>query len=191
MVLYSRPLQDLLSPRELIAPHMTSTWLFVTICSSEALTRALSYPNAPQAVIRRVAGNRCRDIAGLFAEWSAALEFPEYFGHNWDAFEECINDLPDWLPSSRYVIVVSNADRLFADCSVAERKRFANTLFEILGAAAERYRDRDADDQPHESAEFVVILQSDVTDRPRLLDLAADRIFEVCDIGTLSHLLAT
>jgi RNAse (barnase) inhibitor barstar len=40
----------------------------------------------------------------LFQELSKGLNFPDYFGNNWDALDECINDL-SWLSeTSIYVI---------------------------------------------------------------------------------------
>ncbi|MHC5674683.1 barstar family protein [Nostoc sp.] len=38
-----------------------------------------------------------------------AMQFPRYFGANWDAFDECITDLT-WCPAERYVILYDHAD---------------------------------------------------------------------------------
>jgi len=35
----------------------------------------------------------------LFNEFGAALQFGDYFGENWNAFNECINDL-DWIEAA-------------------------------------------------------------------------------------------
>ena len=43
----------------------------------------------------------------VFKAIAGAMGFPDYFGMNWDAFDECLNDL-SWLPSSRFVIVLKN-----------------------------------------------------------------------------------
>ena len=56
-------------------------------------------------------GRRCGTKRGLLQEWAAALQFPYYFGGNWDAFEECINDL-DWIPAEHYVLFVTHTNHL-------------------------------------------------------------------------------
>lgn len=35
---------------------------------------------------------------------AASMDFPPYFGQNWDAFEECIRDL-SWAPAQGYVLL--------------------------------------------------------------------------------------
>jgi RNAse (barnase) inhibitor barstar len=40
--------------------------------------------------------NRMTDYPGLFQTFQNSLEFPDYFGHNTNAFLECITDM-DWL----------------------------------------------------------------------------------------------
>ncbi|GAA0382870.1 hypothetical protein GCM10009530_37060 [Microbispora corallina] len=32
----------------------------------------------------------------LLEEVGKALEFPDYYGRNWDAFNDCVRDLPEW-----------------------------------------------------------------------------------------------
>lgn len=57
-----------------------------------------------------------RDLQGLFDEFSAALQFPSYFGNNGGAFFECIQEIPDWLPFGYgYVIVVEDSDQIQND----------------------------------------------------------------------------
>ena len=45
------------------------------------------------------------DSQALFARFSAAFEFPWYFGKNWDAFTDCIGDL-EWFPIKDFVTVM-------------------------------------------------------------------------------------
>lgn len=59
----------------------------------------------------RLDGNRCRSLAEFLREIGVALQFPSYYGENWDAFEECIHDL-EWLPDAQIDLIVENADRL-------------------------------------------------------------------------------
>ncbi len=41
----------------------------------------------------------------------AALRFPEWFGHNWDALADCLADM-GWLPAEGYVVILDHCDRL-------------------------------------------------------------------------------
>jgi hypothetical protein len=45
--------------------------------------------------------------AALLATLAAQLKFPDYFGTNWDALEECIRDL-SWLPPGP--VLIAHAD---------------------------------------------------------------------------------
>ncbi len=67
-----------------------------------------------RSVVRIVRGQRCSTRKLLFQEWAAALQFPYYFGENWDAFEECMADLA-WLPRGRRLFFVTNVDRIIRD----------------------------------------------------------------------------
>ena len=61
--------------------------------------------------VRFVRGSKMASANGVFDQFAAALQFPYYFGENWAAFAECIQDL-SWLPASHYVIVVLESEAL-------------------------------------------------------------------------------
>ncbi|MEO3930818.1 barstar family protein [Micromonosporaceae bacterium B7E4] len=67
-------------------------------------------PPARDSAVLAGAGSRTR--AALFTEWAARLDFPDYFGRNWDAFEECLTDLVAERPRT---LLVTDAAELLAD----------------------------------------------------------------------------
>jgi hypothetical protein len=70
----------------------------------------------PEWDIRRVGGERSRTVnkPSFMNEVSAALQFPYYFGHNWSAFRECINDL-SWLRGANFLIIFDSAQHLLSE----------------------------------------------------------------------------
>jgi|SRR5689334_1792729 len=82
----------------------------------------------------RVARIDLGGVAGketLLDRISAALRFPDWFGRNWDALEDCLADL-SWSQARGHVLLFENAK----GASSADRK----TLAEILEAAAAHWR---------------------------------------------------
>ncbi|MEK4063937.1 MULTISPECIES: barstar family protein [unclassified Paenibacillus] len=67
--------------------------------------------NNKKLIAKLVRGTKCTTVEKLFDEFSAVFQFPWYFGENWDAFEECINDL-SWLNAEAYVLFISNSEAL-------------------------------------------------------------------------------
>jgi RNAse (barnase) inhibitor barstar len=57
--------------------------------------------------------SRIRSKSGLLKRFGAALEFPGYFGHNWDALLDMLRDL-SWLPADGYVIFIRGLGQLRA-----------------------------------------------------------------------------
>lgn len=45
---------------------------------------------------------------GVFESMARALGFPDWFGANWDALEDCLGDL-SWRPAEGYVLVLRSA----------------------------------------------------------------------------------
>ena len=77
-------------------------------------------------------GARMRTKPGLFNEFARALGFPDYFGHNWDALDECLCDL-EWLGRPpRWDLHVTNAVELLVEEPATERRIFEDI---VSGAA--------------------------------------------------------
>ena len=76
-------------------------------------------------------GKKINNKQTFLKQAAEAMEFPAYFGHNWDAFDECITDLT-WCPAQRYVILYNHAD-IFAQ---AEPTQYQIAL-DILNSAKE------------------------------------------------------
>jgi RNAse (barnase) inhibitor barstar len=96
--------------------------------------RAESVVKIPEGFLFKVIrGKKCRTATGLFAEVAEVLEFPDYFGHNWDALEECLADL-EWLPAKGYVLVFTDSELILPD----DEEEFA-TFLEVLNDAGETW----------------------------------------------------
>jgi RNAse (barnase) inhibitor barstar len=114
------------------APPYLHLWI---ASLSEAYEFAWSIQQAPgrQAIVRVIRGAKSRTAGDFFNECGAALQFPDYFGENWDALFECLTDL-EWLPGDAYLLVVTEGDLLLD----REAKQL-RSLFEVLEKAAEEW----------------------------------------------------
>lgn len=82
-----------------------------------------------------VDGADVADKAAFLSRSATALRFPAYFGQNWDAFEEIVND-PDAMPDAQgYLLVLDD----FAAFARAQPGEWA-TAKAILSEAAARWR---------------------------------------------------
>jgi RNAse (barnase) inhibitor barstar len=53
----------------------------------------------------------CVDKKDLLQRIAAALEFPQWFGGNWDALFDCLADL-SWRPAAGHLLLLENTDAL-------------------------------------------------------------------------------
>jgi len=96
--------------------------------SAESLVR----PPAKFA-LKVIQGAKCRTAAGLLTECARVLDFPDYFGHNWDALEECLTDL-EWLPAKGYILLFTDAAHVLPNDETEYE-----TFLEILRDAGEAW----------------------------------------------------
>ena len=62
----------------------------------------------------RLDGRAMRTLEALFRAYVREFRFPEYFGWNWAAFDECITTL-EGRPAHGYLTIIDHADDVFAD----------------------------------------------------------------------------
>jgi hypothetical protein len=67
-----------------------------------------------------------REKGALLPKLARALEFPDWFGQNWDALEDCLGDL-SWLEAAGHVVIFRNAEELGADDTGVLRDVLAST----------------------------------------------------------------
>lgn len=79
----------------------------------------------------------CADKAAFLQRTARALEFPAWFGGNWDAFYDCLADL-GWRPGAGHVLVFEHADAMRRNAPEA-----LDTAISVLRDAAEAWRARD------------------------------------------------
>lgn len=111
---------------------------------------------ARDCVIRIIRGQHCHTTPALFQEFAAALQFPDYFGHNWDALDECLSDL-EWLPARGYILVITNAERVLSTNQI-EFDTFCSVL---MNAKSELRHPTSSDPRPGQPRRLDLILQAE------------------------------
>ena len=76
----------------------------------------------------------CRGKDDAIARFARALRFPEWFGGNWDALQDCLSDL-SWMPADGYLLLLEHAPQW----READEESFDLAL-EILEQAAAAWR---------------------------------------------------
>jgi len=100
-------------------------------------------PAHPKWDIPRVRGNKSPDDPRFFDELAAAVQFPYYFGENWDAVWDCITDL-NWVRGSSFLLIFDSAQHL-----LSESDRGFQILLEVLTHAHDRWHREFADFGTH------------------------------------------
>lgn len=91
--------------RELLADPSQAGAYFVDARDTHAMAEAGA---ALGFAVVRIDLSGCRDKADLLMRAAAALAFPDWFGHNWDALADALEDL-SWLPAAGYLLLLEHA----------------------------------------------------------------------------------
>lgn len=108
------------------------TGVFRRIAEIEDLSFPWAAPDTDSPWTVYVRGSRMVTVSDAFNEFSAALQFPQYFGENWSAFDDCITDLR-WIPKSRVDIWLID----FSDALRGAGQGNLSSLLDSLSKATE------------------------------------------------------
>lgn len=165
------------SSRLSLTTHLQSTrapWTSLLVLKSgQRVEPLVAVPKG--FVLKILRGSKCRTREGLLSEFARVLNFPDYFGHNWDALEECLADL-EWLPAKGYVLVFTDADEVLPD----DEEEY-ETFLEVVSDAGEAWGTGQAGTGTSGAIPFHVIFA--VTEQGRqkrvhwgISDIAAEQI---------------
>ncbi|MER5866631.1 barstar family protein [Kitasatospora sp. NPDC002040] len=135
-----------------------SPWVVFTSADDPWLRSEVATLVARDGLVLRLDGRELRDAPSLFRAFARELAFPTYFGHNWDALVDC---LQDWHGPGHgtqdLAIVIEHADGL-------QHSEFLGLLVSVLTQAAEQSNlrldgDGNLDEwQPRIAQHFVLLL---------------------------------
>jgi hypothetical protein len=116
--------------KRLTAP--SGPWLHLLVATAsetDDLRRAVEQAGPGRVAARLIRGRKSATAHALFDEAAAALQFPYYFGENWDAFFDCVTDL-EWLRADAVVLLFADAQQLLAKAAAKDVERFVTVLNE-------------------------------------------------------------
>ena len=120
--------------------NMVPPWVLLESVKDEdkrfipaALYQRDSTNNRCLIVVRVLRGRNMRTEDALLNELSAALQFDNVFGDNWNSADEDMTAIYEWMPGDAYIIFVRNAQEVLCD----EEPDRLRTFLEVMNHAGE------------------------------------------------------
>ncbi|MBK6013489.1 barstar family protein [Streptomyces sp. MBT53] len=126
-------------------------WVVIAPQGDQLLARQLVALEERGGLVFRVPAEELATPEGVFAAFARTLEFPGYFGRNWDAMVDCLDDLHgSWHGGRGIAVVIDDADLLLE----ADHLRLFVSVLCQAAARANSAVDSDGDpwDRPHRPA---------------------------------------
>ncbi|MFJ5031024.1 barstar family protein [Streptomyces sp. NPDC088560] len=87
----------------------------VRVASADAVLPAVrALPPTGLIYSARMRGQEMRDTDGVFTQFYEALRLPDYFGWNWNALRDCLDDL-HWIQATHFLLVIDDADAVLSE----------------------------------------------------------------------------
>lgn len=124
-------------------------------CEVEKMLRMATCDLSLSVDCRKLNGKRMLSLDGILDEFSAVYQFPEYFGYNWDALDECINDL-DWINARAFVLILMNFDIMLAEYDSGD----VDILVKVLKNACLNWKEGSEDGFQKRNTPFHVVIHT-------------------------------
>lgn len=120
-----------------------ASWVCVHFALPEQIAGLREDLGGPSVTAVERDASAVRTDAELFDLVSEAFRFPDYFGRNWDALDECLSDM-GWFPAAGYLLVLTGTAAFWRKAPAtagklisawqfaAEQSRQENTPFHLV-----------------------------------------------------------
>ena len=117
--------------------HMTQLLPIQSLASGESAANLASGLKNRGIQVFYLDGREICDKQSFLHKVAEAMKFPDYFGYNWDALDECITDL-DWCPAERYILIYDQPE-IFSKAEPTEWK----IAYDVLRSAVDYWQGTD------------------------------------------------
>jgi hypothetical protein len=74
-------------------------------------------------------GTKCPDVDSFIIEIAKPFKFPDYYGKNMGALDECLNDL-SWLGKDNYALIIQHSEKFLSKSSTDDNSYIFSFLKE-------------------------------------------------------------
>ncbi|MFB6719478.1 barstar family protein [Kribbella sp. NPDC056345] len=124
-------LRQLLEPATVAGPP----WIYKADLRNDLVRRALKA--APEgAIVAGLDSESMQTLDGFFDVVAREFSFPDYFGRNWPAFDECLSDIYEYMGNRSVVAVFRNSEFLLR-CSKEDLQILISIVHKVAPELAE------------------------------------------------------
>jgi len=96
------------------------------------IEKAERIQSTPEIFVVKLDGRKTKTVGRFYKKIAKRLRFPDYFGKNLDALDECLSDL-EWIEQPNVLLYIKNPDDFLSD----EEQELRDEIRDIFKSAKE------------------------------------------------------
>ena len=92
------------------------------------------YLENKESFVTGIDGTQCQTIESFLKQIGRAFSFPNYYGENLDALNDCINDL-SWISKNNYILIINNFESF-----IIENKKDRKDMIDFFSEVSEQWK---------------------------------------------------